>query len=235
MASGFDVSRHGARRGSSRLPNRGQLPATMAVIGCCLLVSACGFYTADEITATVVDADTKEPIAGVNVIAEWVVEGGFSLHSTEILGYMNVMETVTDQNGRFHFPGWGPRPNFHFGAVFQQAPLLVFFKPGYEYAGADNYGKSLTAAPRRMTSDWDGKTISMRRRLSSVLIRDALEIPMSTQLENLWSLGEWSHIPHFLCALSPDNDFSPERQIFKNAYSWKYLAQRSIRCDKIRD
>ena len=229
MASGFDVKRCDLLPGLRRSPGRGKAPAIAAVVGCCLLVSACGFYSADEITATVVDADTKLPIAGVNVIAEWVVRGGINYGG--VVAYMNVMETVTDRDGRFHFSAWGPRLNFHFGTIFQEAPTLILFKPGYRLGVAANNGSVLEPSPSKMKSDSNGQTIKLERRASSVLERSDLKIFMYTELADLWTLGEWSHIPRFLCALSPDSGSAPEREILKNTYSWKALAQRGVHCN----
>ena len=233
MAIGFDVSRRKTVPYLLRHAGRRKARTIATVVGCCLLVSACGgFYTADEINATVVDADTKASIVGVNVIAEWVIQGGFNYGG--VVGYLNVMETVTDQNGRFHFPSWGPRPNFHFGRVFQEAPTLTFFKPGYRYTVATNNGSVLAASPHRMTSDWNGQTVVMQRRLSPVLERSELYIPVVTQIESLWRFGEWSHIRRFLCALAPTRGSLPEYDAFWIDYSPQALQRRGVDCTQTR-
>src|SRR5690348_13390482 len=62
------------------------------------------YYSAEPITAWVVDAETKQPLAGVNVVAHWQLEGG--LEGGNNIGQMMVMEAVTDTAGKFSFPAW---------------------------------------------------------------------------------------------------------------------------------
>ena len=64
-------------------------------------------YSAKEIEARVIDADTRQPLEGVNVVAHWVLHFGMEGGQQTDL---ELMETVTDKNGRFHFPAWGPKP-----------------------------------------------------------------------------------------------------------------------------
>ena len=104
-----------------------------AVILALVLVSvACGSertYTAEPIAARIVDADTGAPVEGVNVVAAWQAKGG--LEGGNIMGYVTVMEDVTNANGEFSFPGWGPK-KWRNGAIRDGAPLLILFKPGYD-------------------------------------------------------------------------------------------------------
>ncbi len=96
-------------------------------------------YSALEIRGSVVDADTKQPIAGVHVIARWIV------HTSELMHRgpgrpLHIMETVTDAKGEYYFPGWGPTPRppgatLHWGSD----PSLGFFKAGYRPDGRMNY------------------------------------------------------------------------------------------------
>jgi hypothetical protein len=204
----------------------------LALTGTCLFVSGCGgFYSAEEITATVVDAETKAPLAGVHVIAEWAIRGG--MNYGDVVGYMKVMETVTDKNGRFHFPGWGPRPNLHFGEIRQAAPALMLFKSGYRYISMENNGNSMDAAPHATRSDWNHQTITMKPHLWT--LRDEAYAPLVTDVESLWRHGEWHRIHRFLCALAPEHDSTPEQLLFKTAYSTRALRQRGIDCDLAED
>lgn len=230
MAIGFDVNRLSSERPSQRYRDRPRRKARtcLAFAATCLLLAGCGgFYSADEITATVVDADTKAPLAGVHVIAEWAVRGG--MNYGDVVGYMNVMEAVTDQDGRFHFPGWGPRPNFHFGEIRQAAPALILFKSGYQYTSMENNGNSLDAAPHATRSDWNHQTITMKRHLWT--LRDEAYAPLVTDVESLWRHGEWHSIRRFLCALAPEHGSTPEHLLFETAYSTGALRQRGIDCD----
>ena len=53
-----------------------------------------------------VDAETHQPLEGVNVVAHWVLN--FGLEGTVHADLM-LMETVTQSNGRFYFPAWGAK------------------------------------------------------------------------------------------------------------------------------
>jgi hypothetical protein len=63
-------------------------------------------YWAEAIEAWVVDADSGRPLDGVIVVAHWELRYGLEGGGTHQL---MVMEAVTDQQGRFHFPAWGPK------------------------------------------------------------------------------------------------------------------------------
>jgi hypothetical protein len=191
-------------------------------------VSACGIYSADEITATVVDADTKAPIEGVNVVAEWTIRGGINYGAT--VGYMNVLETVTDKNGKFHFASWGPRLNFRIGEIRQEAPALMLFKSGYRYTAMENNGSSLAAAPSAMKSDWNEQTIPMKRYSGTTPDYEAGYIALVTDTDNLQRYGHWADIPRFLCALGQEHDSLSAHGVRNLLYSFKSLNEAGLDC-----
>jgi hypothetical protein len=195
----------------------------------CLSASSCGIYSADEITATVVDSDTSAPIEGANVVAAWIVRGGVNFGAT--VGYMKVMETVTDQNGKFHFQSWGPKPNFHVGEIRQEAPALILFKPGYRYMATGNQGSSLNAAPSAMTSDWNAKTIRMTRYARATPDAEGGYISLWTDLTFLHEHGYWSAIPRTLCAVGHEQEALSKRGIATALYSLKTLKADGFDCD----
>lgn len=93
-------------------------------------------YSAKPIRATVVDAESGQPIKGVVVNAYWHMEdrGGHGL------GPFNVTEAVTDASGAFVMPGWGPMevPKFSndpmlYPRLDPDQPWLQFFKSGYRF------------------------------------------------------------------------------------------------------
>src|SRR6266849_1854255 len=87
---------------------RSPLARIFALI-CLLPLQACATtYSAEPIEAWVVDADSGQPIEGVVVTANWELEIG-TLGGNIPVGQIMVMETVTDQKGRFYFPAWGPK------------------------------------------------------------------------------------------------------------------------------
>ena len=68
-------------------------------------LTACNRYSAESTEGWVIDADTKKPIEGVIVVANW------QLHKSTMGGkrpadHLNIMETMTDNDGLFYFEGW---------------------------------------------------------------------------------------------------------------------------------
>jgi hypothetical protein len=117
------------------------------------------FYWGKAISGAVVDADTKQPLDGVIIVAQWVYTGGARLH---------VVEVVTDRDGKYHVPAWGPKPRNilapRLSGYFD--PQILCFKPGYELLNLANRFLDNYEAVR--TSDWDGKTVEMKRFRGSV-------------------------------------------------------------------
>lgn len=144
-------------------------PLLLALV---LPLQACATkYSAEPIQAWVVDIESNQPIEGVVVVAHWQLEGG--LEGGSNIGQMMVLESVTGKDGRFSFPAWGPKeiPSglsiWHRNARLKNLdPEMLLFKSGYEYLGLQN-NKSLDEVrgerPYVRTSDWNGKTIRMKK------------------------------------------------------------------------
>ena len=131
------------------------------VLTTALVLSSCArIYYADPIKARVVDAATGAPVEGVNVLAAWQAKGG--LEGGNIAGYVKVMEDVTNANGEFSFPGWGPKVWMN-GGIRDGAPLLILLKPGYEvsFVWEGKYGVEF--APSHLSSSWNGKSVPLKK------------------------------------------------------------------------
>lgn len=116
-------------------------------------------YSADPIEARVIDAETKQPLAGVVVVAHWQLERG-TVGGNVLAGQLVVMEAVTDEQGRFSFAAWGPKRAYD-AVLIAEDPQLIFFKSGYEYRILSNtYTTQREQRLReRRYSEWNGKTI----------------------------------------------------------------------------
>lgn len=133
-------------------------------------------YSAEPIEAWIVDAETKQPIEDVIVVAHWELVGPMENYP---VGQIEVLESVTDKNGRFHFPAWGPKLHLApFSYLTDSDPELLFFKSGYKYISVSN---SLYLRPKKYYYDgmpggtkekptgskrisfWNGETIKMER------------------------------------------------------------------------
>lgn len=90
------------------------------------------FYRAKEFSGSVVDAETNKPLEGVVVVAQWIPfhvgfgEGGH-------WSVMEVEEAVTDKDGKYTIPGWGPIAKPAFAYLDNLDPQLSVFKRGYQY------------------------------------------------------------------------------------------------------
>jgi len=120
-------------------------------------------YSAKEIRGKIVDAETGQPLGGVNIVAQWQLDPTWVGDSNASL---HVAEAVTDQDGDFYFPKWGPitLPLF---ADFGEGrdPLLSIFKSGYDVEFLDNGIISDTrhrAIPLG-NFKWNGATTKLRR------------------------------------------------------------------------
>jgi hypothetical protein len=105
-----------------------------AAIACTLLLSLAGCtvtYHFAPIEARVVDAESGAPIEGAVVMANWELVKG-SLDGPRYYGQLEVMETVTDKDGRFQFAGFSKSDSS--GAELRESdPQVVIFKAGYEF------------------------------------------------------------------------------------------------------
>ena len=83
------------------------------------------FYFARDIRATVVDEATGDPVPDVVVVALW------ELRQVGARPRLHVAETMTDAQGRFHIPGWGPKLRPPLAELGDRSPLLLLFKRGF--------------------------------------------------------------------------------------------------------
>jgi hypothetical protein len=93
-------------------------------------------YSAAEIRGRVVDAETREPLAGVHVVAQWILVTGM-VHPQSITR-LHILETVTDAKGEYHLPAWGPKPRPFLSELDMADPRLTFFRPGYRMLDRSN-------------------------------------------------------------------------------------------------
>ena len=117
-------------------------------------------YSAEPITAWVVDKETRQGIPGVNVVAVWELDGGLEGH---VVGVFKVLETVSDDDGKFHFPAWGPETRKVNGVIRGGAPRLLLVKHGYRADGMPNMNSLLTPAPSTTKSEWNGRHWPLER------------------------------------------------------------------------
>ena len=179
-----------------------------------MLQSCFALYFSEPITGWVVDADTGKPLEGVIVTANWAVNEG-NLAGTNSGGQIQIMETVTDLAGRYHFPAWGPKPlppkkngwwvDQYIG---NEDPGLMFFKNGYRLDTRSNalVSERNTSSIRR--SDWNGKTIKLK--LIGANEKEYVEDLSRARGMLSFALSadgcEWEKIPRMLAALLKETE-----------------------------
>ena len=123
--------------------------------------TACGGgitgYRGAPIDGRVVDTVSKAPLVGVIVVVKWNIE--YWIHDVSA-GNMLIGETLTDADGAYAFPAWGPRWPPPGTSLDRGAPDLVFFKPGYTLLrrGNEYRGQSL---PSLRSSQWSGRVVEL--------------------------------------------------------------------------
>jgi hypothetical protein len=83
-------------------------------------------YEGRPFRLVVVDAETRVPVAGVHVLAEWQTYAGGRRN-----GPIMVQDGETGPDGSVAFQAWGPIEGPWDGLVAPNDPILTFFKPGY--------------------------------------------------------------------------------------------------------
>jgi len=158
-------------------------------------------YSAEPIEAWVIDAETKQPLEGVIVTANWQLEEG-TFGGNVPVGQLMVMEAVTDNNGRFYFPAWGPiKPKK--GHLVIRDPQLLIFKSGYKHFGLENeLAQNYNKGPVRR-SEWNGKKIEMREFKGGLKEYGKHLVDLNISLN--WAINgrncEWKSITRMILAL----------------------------------
>lgn len=136
------------------------IPFFTAVLLLPLMSSCASVLSAEPVTARVVDADTGRPLAGVVIMAYWDLHQGSLLGHAPSCGAVDIEEAVTDENGDFSIPGWGPVTSTC--DMRDENPSLILFKSGYYGAGLNNSPIDPLKTVSVSRSIWNGKTIKMR-------------------------------------------------------------------------
>jgi hypothetical protein len=128
-----------------------------------LCTTACAVVplSAAPIDSQVVDAQTSAPIEGAIVVAYWQLDTGSLAGDSLPCGAANVEEAVTDKDGKFHIPGWGPTLPGCGGTMSDGEPMLYIFKHGY-YHGQFSNGIGSTHIIVRTTNGWQGRQIKLK-------------------------------------------------------------------------
>jgi hypothetical protein len=164
--------------------------------------------SADPIDSRVVDVETGAPIEGAVVLAYWELHPGSLSGDARPCGAANVEDTVTDKDGNFHLPGWGPTMAACRGEMRQGNPHLTVFKPGYYFidvpTGIPDTKSVLSTGPWRdgplplkVIHDDDPR----KQAVSEIRDLDSLETSMTDFIERMPAQCNWKKMPNMLRAL----------------------------------
>lgn len=211
------------------------------ILVCLVMLSACATlaghpltYSAEAIEGWVVDAETKQPLEGVIVTANWEVSNAFSYP----VGQLMVMESVTDAAGRFYFPAWGPKFRPPNSILKYDDPQLVMFKIGYDFVRLQNPTGPLNKDSLRR-SVWNGKTIELKP-FKDHLIKWNERVNTSAYAERLtfiksrlsWAYSEdiceLKKIPRMAIALHLQKQQFRERGIYNTLPSIDYIFEEEF-------
>jgi 5-hydroxyisourate hydrolase-like protein (transthyretin family) len=177
-------------------------------------------YSAKPITATVVDSETGEPLQGVNVVARWRLE---EKRSGMGVGDLDLMETVTDKDGTFHFPRWqgkapptGKEPLTdkifvrYETRLSSGSPEIMFFKSAYKPTTLGNeVYLSPTLSDRYHTwersSEWDGKVIKLEKSKENLEVYGSMVAGITTGFGNGIECP-WKKIPRVYVSLMKEKE-----------------------------
>jgi hypothetical protein len=196
--------------------SRSAIRASSLLALCAFALTGCDrTYFADPITATVVDAETKQPLEGVVVAAHWEMKGG--IERGNVSGEVMVMEAATDSAGTFHFSAWGP-VKVHVGFwsnanLTNDTPEMILFKSGYKIGIKANTttAENIYGVGPHLSSDWNGKIIEMKKFVGAL---DQYENHVHDFFEGYAFAGHcnWQKIPRMLIAIRD------QTRIFKKAH-----------------
>lgn len=157
-------------------------------------------YSAKEIRGRIVDAETNQPIGGAVIVAQWILFEmgiGHGGHKSRI----HIHETVTDKEGRYLIPAWGPKPHPPFTDLDREDPMLLVFKSEYEPRILVN---RINRSESQRISDWDGRVIKLKRFKGALeAYANQLLYVISTNLSE--SDKEWKSFPRMVLALDAEN------------------------------
>ena len=156
-------------------------------------------YFGASISGRVIDPVTRQGVAGAIVTAKWELFFHGLGDSGSTGTFLNANEAVTDSQGYFRIPGWGPRLAAPLTELDSKEPYLIVYKMGYAPRILKN--KHDRHGPLSV-SDWDGEEVTLSK-FSGSNDDYALRIAMLTSVMHLApaSTYDWMKFPHLIVAL----------------------------------
>ena len=107
---------------------------------------------------TVIDAETRQPLADVHALAEWQIHGA----GGRLNGPLMVLDATSGRDGALTFPGWGPVDGPVTGLGIGRDPVITLFKTGYKALVINNGDPPGTLETQRVRKFYqDGRTYEL--------------------------------------------------------------------------
>ena len=101
---------------------------------------------------TVIDAETRKPLADVHALAEWQIHGT----GGRLNGPLMVLDAASGLDGTLAFPGWGPIDGPVTGLGIGRDPVITLFKSGYKALVINNADPPGTPETQRVRKFYQG-------------------------------------------------------------------------------
>ena len=141
------------------------------------------------------------PVAGAIVVANWNITGPWNGAS---LGQLEIAETVTDKDGQFRIPAWGPR-FLSKGVIMIDQPTVRIFKPGFIPVIVDNYeGVPMKAAEHNMVFRRQNQSIELTPFKGGLIEYESTLIEFDRSLGIIYDGADgcyWKKTPRLLLSL----------------------------------
>lgn len=191
---------------------------TLLLLATTVSLPACAMplqYVIEPMEARIVDAETKQPIEGVVVVAHWELEHG-TVGGNVPSGQLKVMESVTNKDGRFAFSGFGPETVWD-SFLVNKDPELIIFKSGYEYRRLLNrYISDRELRTRReRRSDWNGKIVELKlfKGMMEEYARRLTSLEISLGFAYRGDNCEWKSAPRMVASLFKEEVILSQKRI----------------------
>lgn len=143
-----------------------------------------------------------EPVAGAIVVANWNITGYWNGAS---LGQLEIAEVVTDKDGLFRIPAWGPR-FLSKGVIQIDEPTVRIFKTGFIPLIISNYeGVPMKAADHHIVFRLQNQSIELVPFKGSLVDYESQLTSITEELSTIfWARGAdgcyWKRMPRLLLA-----------------------------------
>jgi hypothetical protein len=117
---------------------------------CMTPMTGCFVYHESAFKGTILDVDTKQPVEGAVVVAEYKKES-MGVGAGSISSIIKVRETLTDKEGNFNISSY---LTIKFPFTWKTQSILIIYKPGYANLELGSWHFIGKVMPEEQESPW---------------------------------------------------------------------------------